>query len=73
VPLFTRLQGERIHRGENLEIVVVERELLAALVTRLERRMEFDLSVSERTAYISLGQQTFSGVLGVRGLIGAGA
>jgi uncharacterized protein YaeQ len=70
---LARLQGERIHHGENLEIIVVERELLAALVTRLERRMEFDLSVSERTAYISLGQQTFSGVVGVRGLIGAGA
>ncbi len=58
-----RLQGERIHRAEALQIVVVERELLAALVTRLERRMEFDLSVSEQTAYVSLAGQTYSGAL----------
>jgi len=58
---LARLRGERIHRREALEIIVVERELLAALVTQLERRMEFDLSVSERTVYVSLGEQTFSG------------
>jgi uncharacterized protein YaeQ len=58
---LARLRGERIHRGEALEIIGVERDLLAELVKRLERRMEFDLSVSERTVYISLAEQTFSG------------
>ncbi|HEY5019751.1 MAG TPA: YaeQ family protein [Steroidobacteraceae bacterium] len=62
-----RMQGERIHRADALEIVVVERELLSALVTRLERRMEFDLSVSERTLYVSSGDQTFSGAIETRG------
>ncbi len=60
---LARLQGERIHRGESLEIIAVDRELLSALVTRLERRMELDVSVSERTVYVSLGDQTFSGAL----------
>jgi uncharacterized protein YaeQ len=63
---LTRLAGERIHRGEQLEIVVMDRELLAAMVARLERRMEFDLSISDRTLYISLGDETLTGTLDVR-------
>jgi hypothetical protein len=35
-----------------LEIYVMDRDLVAALVARLERRMESDLSVSERTLRI---------------------
>ena len=46
--LAARLGGERIHRSEALEIYGVDRELLAALSARLERRMEFDLSVARR-------------------------
>jgi uncharacterized protein YaeQ len=61
-----RLEGERIHRGEQLEIVVMDRELLAAMVTRLERRMEFDLSVSDHTLYVSLGDETLTGTLDIR-------
>jgi uncharacterized protein YaeQ len=60
---LARLAGERIHRGENLEIRVMDRELLAAMVARLERRMEFDLSVSDHTLYVSLGEETFIGTL----------
>jgi uncharacterized protein YaeQ len=72
-PWLARLQGERIHRAEALEILVVDRALLADLVTRLERRMEFDLSVSDRMLYLSFGEQTLSGAIEVRGLAGAGA
>ena len=67
-PWLARLQGERIHRAEALEILVMDRALLAELVARLERRMEFDLSVSERTLYLSFGEQTLSGAIEVRGL-----
>jgi uncharacterized protein YaeQ len=63
---LTRLAAERIHRSEQLEIVVMDRELLAAMVTRLERRMEFDLSVSDRTLYVSLGDETLTGTLDIR-------
>jgi len=48
-PWLARLQGERIHRAEALEILVMDRALLAELVARLERRMEFDLN--ERCIY----------------------
>jgi uncharacterized protein YaeQ len=68
---LARLQGERIHRADALEILVLDRVLLAELAGRLERRMEFDLSVSERTLYVSLGEQTFTGALDVRSLVTA--
>jgi uncharacterized protein YaeQ len=45
-------------------------ELLASLVARLDRRMQFDLAVSERTLYVSLGEETFTGVLDERRLTG---
>jgi uncharacterized protein YaeQ len=60
---LARLAGERIHRADELEIIVMDRELLAALVRRLERRMDIDLSVSERTLYVSIGDETLTGAL----------
>lgn len=67
-PWLSRLAGERIHRGEALEIHVVDRELLAALASRLERRMEFDLAVTDRNLYVSLAQETFTGPIELRRL-----
>ncbi len=61
--LLSRLAGERIHRAGKLRIQAVDRQLLAALVARLERRMDFDLAVSERTLYVSLGEETLTGVV----------
>lgn len=63
---LARLAGERIHRAEALEIHVMDRDLVAALVARLERRMEFDLSVSEKTLYVSMGEQTLTGTVELR-------
>jgi uncharacterized protein YaeQ len=66
--LLSRLAGERIHRAGALRIYAVDRELMAALVGRLDRRMEFDLAVSDRTLYISLGEETLTGVVDERRL-----
>ena len=41
---------------------------LATLVARLDRRMDFDLAVSDRTMYLSLGQDTLTGVVHERRL-----
>ena len=65
---LVRLAGERIHRAEELEIYAMDRELVAGLASRLERRMEFDLSVSERNVYVSLGNTTLSGTVEERRL-----
>ena len=61
--LLSRLAGERIHRAGELRLHAVDRDLLAALVARLDRRMNFDLAVSERTLYLSLGDETLTGMV----------
>ncbi len=70
-PWLARLQGERIHRAEVVEVYAMDLDLIAALVARLERRMEFDLAVAERNLYLSLGETTLSGSIGVRSLLPA--
>jgi uncharacterized protein YaeQ len=62
-PWLARLRGERIHRAAALEIHAMDRELVAALVARLERRMDFDLSVSEKTLYVAIGEETLTGTV----------
>ncbi len=61
--LLSRLAGERIHRAGALRICAVDRELLAAFVARLDRRMNFDLAIADRTIYLSLGEETLTGVV----------
>ena len=56
-----QLAGERIHRGEALELYAIDREVIAGLVKRLERRMTFDLSVTDRHLFVSVGDATLSG------------
>jgi uncharacterized protein YaeQ len=66
--LLARLAGTRIHRAEALRIRAVDRDLLAALVARLDRRMDFDLAVAEGTLYVSLGEETLTGTIDERRL-----
>ena len=66
--LLVRLAGERIHRAEALRIRAVDMELLAAFVARLDRRMNFDLAVSDDVLYISLGDETLTGAVHERRL-----
>jgi uncharacterized protein YaeQ len=68
MPWLARLAGERIHRADAVEIHVMDRDLVAALVQRLERRMDFDLSVAESTLYVSLGGETLTGTVQSRRL-----
>ncbi|MEJ7811966.1 MAG: YaeQ family protein [Gemmatimonadaceae bacterium] len=61
--IVRQLAGERIHRAEALEIHAMDRALLAELAGRLERRMAFDLSVTERHLYLAIGGETLEGVV----------
>jgi uncharacterized protein YaeQ len=65
---LARLAGERIHRAEAVEIWAMDRGFLSSLSARLERRMNFSLSVSERDLYLSLGADTLTGSVGRRTL-----
>ena len=60
---LARLAGERIHRAEQIAVQVIDAALVSTLAARLEKRMEFDLSVSEGVLYLSLGEETLTGSL----------
>src|SRR5215468_1841252 len=62
-PIVRQLAGERIHRAEALELYAVDRRLLAELGARLERRLAFSLSVTDRHLYLVVGGETLSGVI----------
>ena len=55
------LAGERIHRVDALELYALDRGLVTGLAVRLERRMTWSLSVSERELYLSTGGETLTG------------
>jgi uncharacterized protein YaeQ len=61
--LVSQLAGERIHRMDDLELYSVDRALVAALAARLERRMAFSLSITDRELYLSIGTDTLTGVV----------
>jgi len=58
--LAARLRAEKIHRAQALELYAMDREWLAALASRLGRRMEFALTVADRHVYLSLGAETLT-------------
>ncbi|HET9423923.1 MAG TPA: YaeQ family protein [Gemmatimonadaceae bacterium] len=66
--LVRALSGERIHRAEALELYAIDRELIAALVERLDRRMRLQLSVTDRHLFVTIGGETFSGAVEVIGI-----
>jgi len=57
------LAGEKIHRAGSLELIAIDRELIAGFAGRLERRMTLDLSVSDRHLYLTIGKASLSGAL----------
>jgi uncharacterized protein YaeQ len=61
--LLAKLQLQRIHRAESLEIYAVDRVWLAALTAKLARRMEFALTVADRNLYLSLADETLTSVV----------
>jgi uncharacterized protein YaeQ len=56
-----QLEGQKIHRAERIEAYVIDRELIDALVERLDRRLSLELSVTEGTLYIGIGGATLTG------------
>jgi uncharacterized protein YaeQ len=61
--LLRQLAGERIHRVEELELYAVDRQLLAALAARLQRRLAFQLSVTEGHLYLTIGNDSLDGAV----------
>ncbi len=63
------LAGERIHRAGEIELYGLDRALVAALAARLERRVAFDLSVSDGTLYVTLDGELLTGALASHRLV----
>jgi uncharacterized protein YaeQ len=58
-----RLRGERIHRIEALEVYAFDRDLLTSLENKLARRLALSLTVMEKHLYVSLGEESFTGIV----------
>src|SRR5207249_8611398 len=61
--LLRSLEGQRIHRAEAIELYAFDRELIGGLAARLQRRMAFDLSVTDAHLFVAMEGATFSGEL----------
>jgi uncharacterized protein YaeQ len=56
-------EGARIHKADAIELYAVDRELLDALVERLDRRVTCAISIVERQLYIDIGGATLEGMV----------
>jgi uncharacterized protein YaeQ len=56
-----QLAGEKIHNAEALELYAIDRALVGALVSRLERRVAFSVSITDRELYVSIGSENLAG------------
>lgn len=59
--LVQQLSSERIHKAESIDIRAVDRQLLAGLVERLDRRTAWELAVSDGHLYLTVGGVTLDG------------
>ncbi len=58
-----QLAGEKIHRAEALELYAIDRALVNALAARLDRRVAFSVSVTDRELYVSIGSDNLTGAV----------
>jgi uncharacterized protein YaeQ len=58
-----QLAGEKIHRADDLELYAIDRGLVSALVARLDRRVAFSVSVTDRELYVSIGEDNLTGAV----------
>lgn len=58
-----QLAGERIHKADQIDVVELDRDLIDALVERLDRRMTMDISVTDGSVFVGVGGTTLQGTL----------
>jgi uncharacterized protein YaeQ len=56
-----QLAGRKIHNADALELYALDRALISALVARLDRRVAFSVSVTDRELYLSIGSDQLTG------------
>ena len=55
------LAAAGIHRADDLELYTIERGLIAEMVARLDRRVTFSVSITDREIYLSIGADNLTG------------
>lgn len=61
--LWRQWEGEKIHKAEQIELYVLERELIDAIAEKLDRRMKVELSVTDGTIFVNMAGSTLSGTV----------
>jgi uncharacterized protein YaeQ len=56
-----RLDRQRIHKADALVVRAIDTTLIAALVSRLDRRLAWGVAVSDGELFVSMGDQMLSG------------
>lgn len=56
-----QLAGKKIHNAAALELYAIDRRLIDSLVARLDRRVGFGVSVTDRELYVTIGADTLTG------------
>src|SRR5688572_13022045 len=55
------LAAAGMHRAGEIELYAIERRFIAEMVARLDRRMAFSLSITDRELYLSIGADNLTG------------
>ena len=55
------LAAADIHRADALQLFAIDRALIGDMVSRLDRRMNFAVSIADRELYISIGDVNLTG------------
>jgi uncharacterized protein YaeQ len=55
------LAAAGIHRAGELDLFAIDRHFIADMVQRLDRRMAFSVSITDRELYLSIGADNLSG------------
>ncbi|MCA0374572.1 MAG: YaeQ family protein [Gemmatimonadetes bacterium] len=58
---LTQLASARIHKADQLELWALDRDLVDELVARLDRRLRFELSVTDGALYVNIDGATLTG------------
>ena len=57
------LASANIHRANELQLYAIDRQLIAQLVSRLDRRMSFAVSISDREIFVAIGTDNLTGAV----------
>jgi uncharacterized protein YaeQ len=56
-----QLDRNAIHRADALELYAIDRDVINELVSRLDRRMAFSVSITDRELFLSIGSDNLTG------------